>query len=112
MPHHFAVGTPQPIVFPHVIECEHMRKVAKRSATVKTRYGSFVCVFEPERDMGGFVVTAPKVQGAVSWGKNLAEAKHKIVEAIEGIYEGHIIAKAERSGVVRFTGRHAPTKLA
>ncbi|MDP2665812.1 MAG: hypothetical protein Q8P23_04270 [bacterium] len=46
-----------------------------KTAIVKTQYGPFKVVFEPETDMGGYVVTAPKVQGAVSWGKNLAHAK-------------------------------------
>lgn len=59
---------------------------------MKTRYGSFTAIFEVEPDMGGFVVTAPKMQGAVSWGKNLTEAKRMIIEAIEGLIEMGIIA--------------------
>lgn len=80
-----------------------MRQVSKKVATVKTRYGSFSCIFEPERDMGGYAVTAPAVQGAVSWGKTLAEAKRMIVDAIEGVHEARIIAEAERVGTVRLT---------
>lgn len=77
---------------------------------VKTRYGSFTAVFEAEPDMGGFVVTAPKMQGAVSWGLNLAEAKRMIVEAIEGSIETNIVADAAEQGKVRFTAqaRRAP----
>lgn len=83
----------------------------KKMATVKTLYGSFICVFEPESDMGGYVVETPKVQGAVSWGKNLAEAKRMIAEAIEGIIEARAIAEAERQGVVRVTNRPISNRL-
>lgn len=68
----------------------------KKTATVKTPYGSFVCVFEPESDMGGYAVDAPKVQGAVSWGKNFTEAKRMIAEAIAGVIEARAIVEAER----------------
>jgi len=61
-----------------------MKRVMKKTATVKTHYGSFKVVFEPEADMGGYVATVPKVQGAVSWGKNLAHAKKMIAECIDG----------------------------
>jgi len=81
-----------------------MRKsYSKKIAAVKTRYGSFTAFFEAEPDMGGFVVTAPKMQGAVSWGKNLTEAKRMIIEAIEGIIEMGIIAEAAEQGYIRFT---------
>ena len=52
-----------------------MKKIVKKTANIKTRYGTFRCVFESERDMGGYTAEAPAVQGAVSWGKNLTEAK-------------------------------------
>lgn len=83
-----------------------MQKVSsKKIAAVKTRYGSFPAVFEREPDMGGFVVTVPKMQGAVSWGKNLTEAKRMIIEAIEGLVEMGIIADAAEQGRVRFTAQ-------
>jgi len=74
-------------------------------ATVKTRYGSFQVVFEPEADMGGYVVVAPTVQGAVSWGKNFAHAKKMIAECIDGAIEARVIAEAVEEGNVRFTAR-------
>jgi len=64
-----------------------MKKAEKKLATVRTQYGLFQCVFEPEPDMGGYTAVAPKVRGAVSWGSTLAEAKRMIVEAIEGVYK-------------------------
>lgn len=78
---------------------------SKKTIVVKTRYGSFTAVFEIEPDMGGFVVTVPKMEGAVSWGKNLTEAKRMIVEAIEGLIEMGIIADAVERGNIRFTAR-------
>ncbi|MEK7157379.1 MAG: type II toxin-antitoxin system HicB family antitoxin [Patescibacteria group bacterium] len=80
-----------------------MAKVSKKTAVVKTRYGSFKAVFEPETDMGGYVVTAPAMQGAVSWGKNLVEAKKMIAECIEGAIEARVISEAVKEGHVRFT---------
>ena len=82
---------------------KHMKRVSKKTAIVKTQYGSFKAVFEPENDMGGYVVTAPKVQGAVSWGENLSHAKEMIAECIEGAIEAHIISNSIEQGYVKFT---------
>lgn len=84
----------------------------KKILIIKTAYGSFRCVFEPEKDMGGYAVEARDVQGAVSWGKTLAEAKRMIKEAIEGAIETNVVARAEKQGVFRMktAGRSfAPT---
>ena len=75
-----------------------MTKVQKKQATIKTAYGSFPCIFEREPDMGGYAAEAPTVQGAISWGKNLVEAKKMIAEAIEGAIEGEVIIAAEKAG--------------
>ncbi len=77
--------------------------ISKKTTVVKTKYGSFKAVFEPETDMGGYTVTAPAVQGAVSWGNNLAHAKKMIVECIEGAIEVRIISEAVKEGSVRLT---------
>lgn len=61
---------------------------------VKTQYGTFACSFERERDMGGYVAESRDIQGAVSWGKSLAEAKRMMAEAIEGTIESRVIARA------------------
>ena len=82
-----------------------MARNSKKMATIKTKYGSFKAVFESEPDMGGYVATAPAVQGAVSWGKNLAQAKKMIAECIEGTIEVRIISEAVKEGDVRFTTR-------
>ncbi len=59
----------------------------KKVLDIKTKYGIFQCMFEPEKDMGGYMVEARGLQGAISWGKSLAEARHIIVESIEGAVE-------------------------
>lgn len=82
-----------------------MAKHPKKTAVIKTQYGSFKAVFEPETDMGGYVVTAPKVQGAISWGRNLSHAKEMISECIEGAIEARIISEAVEEGNVRFTAQ-------
>ena len=82
-----------------------MAKNSIKTAVVKTKYGSFKAVFEPEKDMGGYVATAPKVQGTVTWGKNLSHAKEMIVECIEGAIETRIIVEAVEQGNLRFTAR-------
>jgi len=77
--------------------------MSKKILKVKTDYGTYDCIFETEKDMGGYVVTTRRVQGAVSWGKNLAEAKKMIKEAIEGVIECNAVAQAVDQGWVKFT---------
>ncbi len=77
------------------------QKTTKKIMHIETKYGSFRCVFEPEKDMGGYTVEAHGLPGALSWGKTLNEAKRMIVEAIEGAIEARIIAGAEKGGVVQ-----------
>jgi predicted RNase H-like HicB family nuclease len=79
--------------------------VRKDKYPIKTSYGTFVCLFEPEKDMGGYTVEALGVQGAVTWGKTLAEAKRMATEAIEGAIEARVIARAEKEGTVRVIAR-------
>ncbi len=85
-----------------------MARNSKKMAAVKTKYGSFKAVFEPEPDMGGYVATAPQVQGAVSWGKNLVQAKKMIVESIECSIEGEIILAAAQAGQVIIRKQRVP----
>lgn len=81
----------------------------KIRAEIKTKYGVYLCVFEPELDMGGYTVEAPTVQGVVSWGKNLTEAKRKATESIEGVIEAKAVSEAKRQGLVRLTRRASQT---
>lgn len=75
--------------------------IRKIKQSVKTNYGAFVCLFEPEKDMGGYTAEAVEVQGAVSWGKTLAQAKRMITEAIEGIIETRVLLRAKKEGIIR-----------
>ena len=79
--------------------------IRKIKYPIKTNYGTFLSVFEPEKDMGGYTAEALEVQGAVSWGKTLAEAKRMIAEAIEGVIETRVLARAEEEGTVRVIAR-------
>ena len=81
--------------------------MAKKTFTIKTKYGLFQCTAEPEKDMGGYAVGARGIFGAVSWGKTLAEAKKMISEAIEGAVEAGIVAQAEQSGAIKITDTRA-----
>ena len=57
----------------------------KREITIKTRFGSHICLFEP--DGKGYIVTAKDIPGVVTWGKNLTHAKEMAEEALELMIE-------------------------
>ena len=83
-----------------------MATISKRKlASVKTLYGVFACIFEHEADMGGFTAEAVNIQGAISWGKNLTEAKKMIAEAIEAVIEARAISRAEKRGLISIVNR-------
>lgn len=88
-----------------------MATTKKLTHSIKTAYGTFSCVFEREPDMGGYAAEAIGIQGAISWGKNLAEAKKMIAESIEGAIEAHAIIRAEQQGAIRIL-RRSPVKIA
>ena len=75
----------------------------KKNFIAKTKYGSHQCIAEPEKDMGGYTVEARGVAGALSWGKTLASAKKKVIEAIEGAIEAHALVQAEQNGSVKIS---------
>lgn len=77
--------------------------MVRKLFTAKTKYGVYACIAEPEKDMGGYSVEARGVAGALSWGKTIAEAKKKIVEAIEGAIEAQTIVQAEQNGMVKIS---------
>ena len=62
-----------------------MKKV---KAQIKTDYGAFPCTFTP--DEVGYLALCPSVDGVVSWGKNLSEAKKMVKEAIELCVEAKV----------------------
>lgn len=77
-----------------------MKKGTKIKTEVETEYGKYSVTFEPERDMGGYMVTAPKRPDVITWGKTLAHAKRMAKEAIECSVEGDVLIAAEKEGIV------------
>ena len=51
--------------------------------SVKTNFGVFECRFESNAPERGYTVTAPKLNGVVTFGENINEAKKMAREAIE-----------------------------
>ncbi len=84
--------------------------MAKKILTIKTKYGSYKCIFEPAKDTGGYVVEAKGINGAITWGKNLIEAKKMAKEVIEGAIEARVVDTAERKGIVQVK-RNPPASL-
>lgn len=54
-----------------------------RTVQVKTRLGTFRCLFAPNAPEPGYTVIVPKLRGVVTFGKNLIETKAMAREAIE-----------------------------
>ena len=76
-----------------------MKRTEKIKEEITTDYGVYAVVLEPEPDMGGYMVTAPKRPDVVTWGKTLAHAKRMAREAIECSIEGDVLIAAEREGI-------------
>jgi len=77
-----------------------MKKQRTIKTEVDTEYGKYSIVLEPEKDMGGYMVTAPKRPDVVTWGKTQAHAKRMAKEAIECSIEGDVLIAAEKEGIV------------
>ena len=61
--------------------------VAKARNTIKevfilTKFGKFLCVFEPNDPDPGFTVTSPATPGFVTYGRTLEEAKRMAREGL------------------------------
>lgn len=85
-----------------------MRKIVRKLRTeVDTDYGVFSIVLEREPDMGGYMVTVPKVSDVITWGKNLTDAKCMAREAIECSVEGDVLIAAEKEGLVTLRKQRA-----
>lgn len=55
----------------------------KKLTSIKTAFGTFECLFDPNTPEKGYTVTVPKLSGVVTFGDKLAEAKRMAKEAIE-----------------------------
>lgn len=81
--------------------------MVKKVSTIKTKYGSYKSIFEPEPDIGGYMITVPQRPDVISWGKTVAHAKQMAKEAIECSVEGEIIIEAERRGQIAIKKQRA-----
>ena len=75
-------------------------KAKKIKIEVKTLFGVFKVILEPEPDMGGYMITVPKRPDVISWGKTLSLARRMAKEAIECSIEGDIFIAAEKRGTI------------
>jgi len=55
----------------------------KKLITIKTTFGTFQALFEPNTPEKGYTVTVPRLRGVVNCGDTLIEAKNMAREAIE-----------------------------
>ena len=74
---------------------------------VDTSYGSHRVIFERD-ERKGYVATAPDLPGVITWGKNLAEAKGMIREAIELCVECMAEARIAAEKVAHPVAMHRP----
>lgn len=59
------------------------RANGKKEIIITTKFGKFLCVFEPNAPDPGFTVTSPATPGFVTGGRTLSEAKRMASEGIE-----------------------------
>lgn len=54
----------------------------RRKQLIQTKYGMHHILIEPD-EKRGYIATAPGIEGVVTWGKTIAQAKEMAREAIE-----------------------------
>ena len=75
-----------------------MNKLQTKEVMISTRFGSFLCVFEPNDPEQGFTVTALGAPGFVTGGRTFTEAKRMAREGLEFHCECVILENAFQSG--------------
>ena len=55
----------------------------KRREKVRTKTFTFTAVFEPDKEMGGFVVTFPAIPNLATQGETLEHAREMAAECLE-----------------------------
>lgn len=73
---------------------------------IPTKFGKFLCRFEPNDPEPGFTVESAEAPGFVTYGRNLNEAKKMAREGLEfhcecEIFERMQVARPAREGVIR-----------
>lgn len=80
-----------------------MKTKQKIDTQVKTKFGSFLCLFESNGPEKGFTVTSPAVQGFVTYGPTLSAAKKTAKEGLEFHYECTLLEQcAPRAGILHY----------
>lgn len=83
-----------------------MKRVdSKKEITIATKFGEFLCVFEPNTPEPGFTVTSPAAPGFVTYGRTLGEAKRSARAGLEFHYESVLLEGIGQT-------RRAPQRLA
>lgn len=68
---------------------------------IPTKFGNFLCMFEPNDPDPGFTVTSRAAPGFVTYGKNLREAKKTAREGLEFHCECEIFERVREFPHVR-----------
>lgn len=70
-----------------------MKHGNKKSITIETKYGLHTIVLQPD-EKKGYIVTAPSLEGVITWGKNIVHAQAMAQEAIELCIESLVMQHA------------------
>ena len=81
------------------------RARSTKELRIATKFGEFLCVFEPNTPEAGFTVTSPAAPGFVAYGRTLEGAKRSARQGLEFHYESVFL-----EGIV--TARRVPKRLA
>lgn len=95
------------VLFTYFDIIRDMKKIRKSKHQVETDYGTFTVALEREPDMGGYMVTVPKMKDVATWGKTQKNACAMAKEAIECSVEGEVLIAAQEEGLVTIR-RKAP----
>lgn len=58
---------------------------------VPTKFGEFLCIFEPNAPEAGYTVTSPAAFGFVAYGRTIEEAKRSTRQGLEFHYESVLL---------------------
>ena len=78
--------------------------ILKKKIQIITDYGAHSCVFKSDGE-DGFIVTAPGVEGMITWGKDIEHAKKMAKECLELCVECLVERRLRK-------GSHRPAKIA
>jgi len=67
------------------------RAPGTKELLIETKFGEFLCIFEPNTPEAGFTVTSPAALGFVTYGRTLGEAKRSARQGLEFHYESVLL---------------------